>query len=220
MIKGKSEWMTVYFPLFYFTKNNNICSKMPIPQRGEIVRQIGQSLREKKKALGQLISLEMGKILSEGEGEVQEFVDICDFACGSYFIIIFLMTFLHFIGLSRMLEGKIIPSERPNHFMLEVWNPLGLIGVITAFNFPCAVLGWNLAIAMICGDSTVWKGASTTSLVTLAVTKVIAEVLERNKLPGGVLTTVIGSGKTIGEVLINDKRLELISFTGSSQVSI
>lgn len=117
-----------------------------------------------------------------------------------------------------MLEGKIIPSERPNHFMLEVWNPLGLIGVITAFNFPCAVLGWNLAIAMICGDLTVWKGASSTSLVTIAVTKIIAEVLERNKLPGGILTTVIGSGKTIGEVLINDKRLELISFTGSSEV--
>lgn len=185
MIKGKSAWMT-----------------MPIPQRGEIVRQIGESLRKKKKPLGQLISLEMGKILSEGEGEVQEFIDICDFAC----------------GLSRMLEGKIIPSERPQHFMMENWNPLGLIGVITAFNFPCAVLGWNLAIAMICGDLTVWKGASSTSLITIATTKIIAEVLEQNKLPEGILTTVIGSGKTIGELVINDKRLELISFTGSSQI--
>lgn len=123
-----------------------------------------------------------------------------------------------FQGLSRMLEGKIIPSERANHYMLEMWNPLGLIGVITAFNFPCAVLGWNLAIAMICGDLTVWKGASSTSLVTIATTRIIAEVLERNKLPSGILTTVIGSGKVIGEVLINDKRLQMISFTGSSQV--
>ena len=165
-----------------------------------------------------MISLEMGKILSEGEGEVQEFVDICDFACGNLINLPKIQTISLLKGLSRMLEGKIIPSERPNHFMLECWNPLGLIGVITAFNFPCAVLGWNLAIAMICGDLTVWKGATSTSLITIATTTIIAEVLERNKLPAGVLTTVIGSGKTIGEVLINDKRLELISFTGSSQV--
>jgi aldehyde dehydrogenase family 7 member A1 len=123
-----------------------------------------------------------------------------------------------FSGLSRTLEGKIIPSERPNHFMMEVWNPLGLVGVITAFNFPCAVLGWNLAIAMVCGDLTVWKGASSTSLVTIATTKVIAEVLERNNLPEGVLTTIIGPGRSVGEQIINDKRLELISFTGSTSV--
>ena len=120
--------------------------------------------------------------------------------------------------MSRTLEGKIIPSERPNHFMMEVWNPLGLVGVITAFNFPCAVLGWNLAIAMVCGDLTVWKGASSTSLVTIATTKVIAEVLERNNVPEGVLTTIIGPGRTVGEQIINDKRLELISFTGSTSV--
>ena len=175
---------------------------MPIPKRGEIVRQIGDALRAKKKALGQLISLEMGKILSEGEGEVQEFIDICDMAC----------------GLSRLLEGKVLPSERKDHFMMEVWNPLGLIGVITAFNFPCAVLGWNLAIAMVCGDLTVWKGASSTSLVTIGVTNIIDEVLRNNNVPAGVLTTVIGPGRTVGEVMINDKRLELISFTGSTQV--
>jgi len=174
----------------------------PVPKRGEIVRQIGVALREKKSALGQLISLEMGKILSEGEGEVQEFIDICDFAA----------------GLSRMLEGKVIPSERAEHFMMEMWNPLGIIGVITAFNFPCAVLGWNLAIAMVCGDLTVWKGASSTSLVTIATTKVIESVLRKNNVPAGVLTTVIGPGRSVGELMISDKRLQLISFTGSTQI--
>jgi len=187
MIKNKEHWMN-----------------MPAPQRGEIVRQIGDALRQKKKALAQVISLEMGKILSEGEGEVQEFIDICDYAC----------------GLSRMMEGKVIPSERKGHFMMEVWNPLGLIGVITAFNFPHAVLGWNLAIAMVCGDLTIWKGASSTSLVTLATTKVIDEVLRANNVPAGVLTTVVGPGRSVGELLINDKRLELISFTGSTQIGV
>jgi len=121
-------------------------------------------------------------------------------------------------GLSRSLNGKVIPSERPEHFMMEMWNPLGLIGVITAFNFPCAVLGWNFAIAAICGDLTLWKGASSTSLITVATTNVIAEVLERNQCPPGVLTTVLGGGRTIGEKIINDKRLELISFTGSTSI--
>jgi len=185
MEKGKREWMLT-----------------PMPNRGEIVRQIGEALRQKKQALGQLISLEMGKILIEGLGEVQEFIDMCDYAC----------------GLSRTLEGKVIPSERKSHLLMEVWNPLGLIGVITAFNFPCAVLGWNFAIAAICGDLTVWKGASSTSLITIAVTKLIAEVLERNKVPPGVLTMVVGPGRTIGELLNSDKRLELISFTGSTSI--
>lgn len=121
-------------------------------------------------------------------------------------------------GLSRTMSGSVIPSERPDHFMMEQWNPLGLIGVITAFNFPCAVLGWNLAIAMICGDLTIWKGASTTSLVTVATTKIIAEVLEKNNCPPGVLTTCQGGGRDIGERLINDPRLELISFTGSTSI--
>ena len=110
--------------------------KMPAPQRGEIVRQIGQALREKKEALGAVISLEMGKIKSEGLGEVQEFIDICDLA----------------LGMSRTIDGKVLPSERPDHFMMEVWNPLGIIGVITAFNFPVAVCGWNTALALICGN--------------------------------------------------------------------
>jgi aldehyde dehydrogenase family 7 protein A1 len=185
MQAGKRDWML-----------------MPMPARGEIIRQIGDALRVKKEAMGKLISLEMGKILTEGLGEVQEFIDMCDFAC----------------GLSRTLEGRILPSERKSHLLMEVWNPLGLIGVITAFNFPCAVLGWNFGIAAICGDLTLWKGASSTSLITVAVTKVIAEVLEKNKCPPGVLTTVVGPGRTIGELLISDKRLELISFTGSTSI--
>lgn len=109
-------------------------------------------------------------------------------------------------GLSRSLNGKIIPSERPEHFMMEQWNPLGLIAVITAFNFPCAVFGWNFAIAAICGDLTCWKGASSTSLITIATSKIVAEVLERNKCPPGVMVTVIGGGSTIGEKMINDPR--------------
>jgi len=121
-------------------------------------------------------------------------------------------------GLSRALNGSVIPSERPEHLMMEMWNPLGLIGVITAFNFPCAVLGWNFAIAAICGDLTLWKGASSTSLITIATTLVIAEVLEKNNCPPGVLATVLGGGRTIGELIINDKRLELISFTGSTSI--
>lgn len=136
----------------------------PAPLRGEIVRQIGQALRDKKDALGSLISLEMGKIKTEGDGEVQEYIDVCDMAC----------------GLSRTIEGKVLNSERPGHFMMEVWNPLGLIGVITAFNFPIAVSGWNAAIALICGDLLIWKGASTTSLCTIALGKVVADVLKKH----------------------------------------
>lgn len=115
----------------------------PMPVRGEIVRQIGDALRVKKDQLGQLLSLEMGKIKSEGLGEVQEFIDICDMA----------------VGMSRTLEGKVIPSERPGHFMMEQWNPIGNVGVITAFNFPIAVCGWNLSLALVCGDTVVFKGA-------------------------------------------------------------
>ncbi|PQQ04687.1 aldehyde dehydrogenase family 7 member A1 [Prunus yedoensis var. nudiflora] len=133
---------------------------LPAPKRGEIVRQIGDALREKLQHLGRLVSLEMGKILAEGIGEVQEVIDMCDYA----------------VGLSRQLNGSIVPSERPNHMMFEVWNPLGVVGVITAFNFPCAVLGWNACIALVCGNCVVWKGAPTTPLVTIAVTKLVAEV--------------------------------------------
>ncbi|XP_035225051.1 alpha-aminoadipic semialdehyde dehydrogenase-like, partial [Stegodyphus dumicola] len=140
----------------------DIWADLPAPQRGEIVRQIGEALRAKKAPLGKLVSLEMGKILPEGEGEVQEYIDICDYA----------------VGLSRMIDGKVLPSERPGHALLEMWNPLGAIGIITAFNFPVAVYGWNNAIAMVCGDVMVWKGASTTMLTSVAVIKIISSVLE------------------------------------------
>jgi aldehyde dehydrogenase family 7 protein A1 len=175
---------------------------MPAPKRGEIVRQIGDAHRQKKEALGKLVSLEMGKIAAEGQGEVQEFIDICDMAC----------------GMSRTIAGSVVPSERPGHFMMEVWNPLGNIGVITAFNFPVAVLGWNLTLCMITGNMTIWKGASSTSLVSIATMRIIAEVLERNECPAGVLTMVIGPGASVGERLIQDPKISLISFTGSTEI--
>jgi aldehyde dehydrogenase family 7 protein A1 len=177
-------------------------AKMPAPRRGEMVRQIGEALRAKRDQLGMLISLEMGKVKSEGIGEVQEFIDICDFAT----------------GLSRSMSGQVIPSERDGHALLECYNPLGLVGIVTAFNFPNAVLGWNLAISMAAGNMNIWKCASTVPLVTVATTRIIAEVLERNGLPAGVLTMVTGGGATIGERLIQDKRLDLVSFTGSTAV--
>jgi aldehyde dehydrogenase family 7 protein A1 len=173
----------------------------PMPQRGLIVQEIGDRFRKYKADLGKLVSLEMGKILSEGEGEIQEIIDICDYA----------------VGLSRTLSGKIIPSERDQHVIMENWNPLGLIGVITAFNFPAAVLGWNTAISMICGDLTIWKGATSTSLVSVAVTKIFVDVLEKWGF-NGVFTMICGPGSTVGEKLINDERLKLISFTGSTGV--
>jgi len=175
--------------------------QVPAPKRGEIVRQIGDALRAKLQQLGRLVSLEMGKILAEGIGEVQEVIDMCDFA----------------VGLSRQLNGSVIPSERPNHAMLEMWNPLGIVGVITAFNFPCAVLGWNACIALVCGNCVVWKGAPTTPLVTIAMTKLISEVLEKNNLPGAIFTSLCG-GAEIGQAIAKDTRIPLVSFTGSSKV--
>eukprot|EP00002_Diphylleia_rotans_P034737 TRINITY_DN7493_c0_g1_i1.p1 TRINITY_DN7493_c0_g1~~TRINITY_DN7493_c0_g1_i1.p1 ORF type:complete len:511 (-),score=101.51 TRINITY_DN7493_c0_g1_i1:298-1830(-) len=175
---------------------------MPAPQRGELVRRIGEELRKYKHALGRLISLEMGKILAEGEGEVQEFIDMCDFAT----------------GLSRMITGSVIPSERPGHVILERWNPLGHVGVISAFNFPMAVYGWNVTLALICGNTVIWKGASSTSLCTIAIMKIIARVLETANVPGAVCTMVAGPGRSVGDRLINDKRLSLISFTGSTEI--
>ncbi|KAL7140398.1 hypothetical protein ABFS83_09G118100 [Erythranthe nasuta] len=180
-----------------------IWMQIPAPKRGEIVRQIGDSLRTKIHHLGRLVSLEMGKILAEGIGEVQEIVDMCDFA----------------VGLSRQLNGSVIPSERPNHMMLEMWNPLGIVGVITAFNFPCAVLGWNACIALVCGNCVVWKGAPTTPLITIAMTKIIAGVLEKNNLPGAIFTAFCG-GSEIGQAIAKDPRIPLVSFTGSSQVGL
>ncbi|KOC66630.1 Putative aldehyde dehydrogenase family 7 member A1 like protein [Habropoda laboriosa] len=176
-------------------------ASLPAPTRGEIVRQIGEELRNNLKPLGRLVSLEMGKILPEGIGEVQEYIDICDYA----------------VGLSRMLPGSIFPSERKNHALLEKWNPLGVIGVISAFNFPVAVYGWNSAIAMVCGNAIVWKGALTTPLVSIATTKIITGVLERNGVPGSIACLVTG-GSDVGETIVNDTRVPLVSFTGSTNV--
>lgn len=176
-------------------------AEIPAPQRGEIVRQIGDALRKNLTPLGKLVSLEMGKILPEGIGEVQEYVDICDYAA----------------GLSRMLEGKILPSERRGHVLIENWNPLGVIGIISAFNFPVAVYGWNNAIAMACGNTMVWKGAPTTPLCSVATTKIVASVLEKNGLPGAVCGLVCG-GADVGSAMAEDKRLPLVSFTGSTPV--
>lgn len=177
-------------------------AKVPAPKRGDIVREIGDELRKFREPLGRLVALEMGKILPEGVGEVQEFIDICDMAT----------------GMSRTISGSVIPSERPEHFMMEVWNPLGKIGIITAFNFPVAVLGWNLCLSLICGNTNIWKGASSTSLCTIATTKLIARVFARHNVPAGVLVTCQGSGATIGEKIITDPRLHLISFTGSTEI--
>lgn len=142
-------------------------ASMPIPKRGDIVREIGNALRDNLKELGAIISLEMGKIGGEGIGEVQETIDICDFAC----------------GLSRSINGQVIPSERPEHFMMEQWNPLGLVGVISAFNFPNAVFGWNLAIALICGNCVMWKCAPTAGTITVATIKIIQKVLDKFGVP-------------------------------------
>jgi len=173
--------------------------KVPAPLRGELVRKMANALREKKDALGSLVTLEMGKIKQEGDGEVQEMIDIADFA----------------VGQSRMLYGKTMHSERPDHRMYEQWQPLGPIGVISAFNFPVAVWAWNAFIAAICGDTTIWKPSSTAPLTGIAVQNICNDVLERNGHPG-IFSLVVGRGSTIGEELINDKRLPLVSFTGST----
>ena len=173
--------------------------KVPAPVRGNLVREMGNALREKKDALGGLVSLEMGKIKEEGAGEVQEMIDIADFA----------------VGQSRMLYGKTMHSERPNHRMYEQWHPLGPIGVITAFNFPVAVWAWNAFIAAIAGDVVIWKPSSSTPLTAVAVQHICNDVLKRNGYQG-IFNLIIGKGSTIGERMLNDKRLPLISFTGST----
>jgi aldehyde dehydrogenase (NAD+) len=170
----------------------------PAPKRGEIVRQIGDELRRAKDDLGALVSLEMGKILAEGRGEVQEMIDMADFA----------------VGLSRQLYGVIMTSERPRHRMYEQWHPLGVVGVITAFNFPVAVWAWNALIAAVCGDCVVWKPSSETPLTAIAVQKIVNRVLERNGWLG-VFNLVIGRGSEVGERLLADRRIPLISATGS-----
>jgi aldehyde dehydrogenase family 7 protein A1 len=175
-------------------------AKLPAPARGDIVREIGEALRKHKEALGATISVEMGKIKSEGLGEVQEFIDICDMAT----------------GMSRTIDGKVLPSERPDHFMMELWNPLGVVGVISAFNFPVAVLGWNTALALICGDMVVWKPAPTACLSSIATTKIIVSVLEKHGFKS-VFTLACGDAD-VGDALVKDTRVPLVSFTGSTKV--
>jgi aldehyde dehydrogenase (NAD+) len=171
------------------------------PQRGEVVRQIGLRLRETKDALGALITLEAGKIAAEGQGEVQEMIDIADFA----------------VGLSRQLYGLTMHSERPRHRMYEQWHPLGPVGVITAFNFPAAVWSWNALIAAVCGDVVIWKPSSKTAFTAIAIHHIIAPVLAQHGLQG-VFNLVIGSGAQVGEIMLNDPRLPLISATGSTRM--
>ena len=175
---------------------------VPAPQRGEVVRQIGNELRKYKEPLGKLVSYEMGKIYQEGLGEVQEMIDICDFA----------------VGLSRQLYGLTMHSERPRHRMYEQYHPLGIVGVISAFNFPVAVWSWNAMLAMVCGDVVVWKPSSKTMLCALAVHNIIAKVLKENKVPEGVLTLVAAGSKYVGDDFLADKRVPLISATGSTRV--
>ncbi|PIR25281.1 MAG: aldehyde dehydrogenase family protein [Deltaproteobacteria bacterium CG_4_10_14_0_2_um_filter_43_8] len=174
---------------------------LPAPQRGEIVRQIGNALREHKQALGQLVTLEMGKILQEGLGEVQEMIDICDFAC----------------GLSRQLYGLTMHSERPMHRMYEQWHPLGPVGVITAFNFPVAVWAWNACIAAVCGDTVIWKPSQKTPLCAIAVQNIVEKVMKAHG-HAGVFTMIVGNNEDVGENLIADKRIPLISATGSTRM--
>jgi aldehyde dehydrogenase (NAD+) len=174
---------------------------VPAPKRGEYVRLLGQALREKKQELGSLVSLEMGKIRAEGEGEVQEMIDICDFS----------------VGLSRQLYGLSMVSERPLHRMYEQWHPLGPVGVISAFNFPVAVWSWNAAVAAVCGDSVVWKPSSETPLTAVAVTKIAESVMAGSGFEG-VFNLAVGRGSVVGDRMIRDRRLPLISATGSTAV--
>ncbi len=174
---------------------------VPAPKRGLLVRDLGNALREVSEPLGELIALEMGKIKAEGIGEVQEMIDICDFA----------------VGLSRQLYGLTMNSERPGHRMFEQWHPLGPIGIITAFNFPAAVWAWNAAIAAVCGNTMLWNPSSSTNLVAVAIQHIANQVMQKHDA-GGVFNLVAGSGRTIGETMLNDKRVPLISFTGSVNI--
>ncbi len=172
---------------------------IPAPRRGEIVRQIGLRLRDFKLPLGTLIAYETGKPLQEGLGEVQEVIDICDYC----------------VGQSRMLYGMTTVSERPDHRLFEQYHPLGIVAVITAFNFPMAVWGWNAMIAAICGDVTIWKPSSKAPVSAIALQKIVARVLEQNDLPEGIFSLIIGDRDTIGERILEDDRIPLVSFTGS-----
>ena len=175
---------------------------VPPPRRGELVRLFGEVLREEKDALGRLVSQECGKILSEGLGEVQEMTDICDFA----------------VGLSRQLYGLTIATERPGHRMMETWHPLGVVGVISAFNFPVAVWAWNACLAYVCGDSVVWKPSEKTPLSAAKVAELFQRAMTRfGDAPAGLLEVVQG-GRDVGEALADDPRIPLVSATGSTRM--
>src|SRR3954451_4097366 len=176
----------------------------PGPVRGETVRQLGNALREHKHDLGQLVTLESGKILAEGEGEVQEMIDICDLA----------------VGQSRMLYGLTIQSERPSHRLMEQWHPLGVVAVISAFNFPVAVWSWNAALAAVCGDATIWKPSEKTPLTALAVTKLAEKVCRDTGADPAIFSLAIGDRHTVGEKLAADRRIPLVSATGSVRMGI
>jgi aldehyde dehydrogenase (NAD+) len=173
----------------------------PSPKRGDVVRQIGDELRKNKEALGKLVSYEMGKSLQEGYGEVQEMIDICDFS----------------VGLSRQLHGLTMHSERPGHRMYEQWHPLGIVGVISAFNFPVAVWSWNAMLAWVCGDIVLWKPSEKTPLCGVACQKIVAKVFKRNNVPEGVCNLIVGE-RDLGERIANDKRIPLVSATGSTRM--
>ncbi|MBL1411250.1 L-piperidine-6-carboxylate dehydrogenase [Sphingobacterium faecale] len=174
---------------------------IPAPKRGEIVRQLGEKLRELKPVLGKLVSYEMGKSYQEGLGEVQEMIDICDFA----------------VGLSRQLYGNTIHSERPGHRMYDQYHPLGIVGIITAFNFPVAVWSWNAALALVCGDVVVWKPSEKTPLCAVACQKIIADILKANKLPEGISSLITGDAE-VGKWISEDERIPLVSATGSTRM--
>lgn len=176
-------------------------SVIPAPKRGEIIRQVGDAFRSNKDALGKLVSYEMGKSLQEGWGEVQEMIDICDFA----------------VGLSRQLYGLTMHSERPQHRMYEQYHPLGLVGIISAFNFPVAVWAWNTMLALVCGDVCIWKPSEKTPISAVACQKIIAEVFAKNNVPEGVSCLVIGDAE-IGKWMAEDKRIALVSATGSTRM--
>src|SRR5437879_2172587 len=173
---------------------------LPAPRRGEFVRILGEELRAAKTGLGRLVTIETGKILSEGHGEVQEMIDICDFA----------------VGLSRQLYGLTIASERPHHRMMEQWHPLGPVGFVTAFNFPVAVWSWNAALALVCGDPVIWKPSEKTPLTAVAVQAIVQRVIERfGDAPAGLSEVLIG-GRDTGEMLVDDRRVAVLSATGST----
>ena len=180
----------------------NQWASIPAPERGQFLAVVRGEIFRQKQALGALVSAEVGKTYQEGLGEIQEIIDVCDYA----------------IGLSRMLPGSIFPSERRGHILLESWRPAGVTGVITAFNFPAAVFGWNAALAWICGNPVIWKPALSTSLTAIALTRLIQDVIKSRELPPEICTLVVGNGTDIGTAIVSSEKIPLISFTGSTNV--